>query len=101
MLADFAKRIAPAAQTVSVFNPVLRTYDYYLVPRGVTLRMAPPPKGKPAFGESLEALLPSLPRASVWVGRGQAAKGRITMRRHGNGPSLGAVLAMVLDRGEP
>lgn len=101
MLGAIAKVLEPHGQVVSVYDKTANAYDYYLVPRGVRLRM---PKlnrpGHPAFGEALEDLLPSLPRASLFVGRGSTARGRIVMKRRGGGTSLGAVVAMVLDKVE-
>ena len=91
-------RMTEAAQVVSVWRPRYKKYDYYLVPRGVRLRIPPPPPGRPAFGEALDEVLPTLPQASVKIGRGCRARGRIVKKRHGGGFSLGAFLGIVLDR---
>jgi len=98
MLGALIKSINPSAQTVSVWVAHRQEYDYYMVPRGVTIRMAPPPKGRPAFGEGLNELLPSLPSASIRVGHGTQAKGRIVMNRRTPGMGLGAALAILLDK---
>lgn len=86
------------AQIVSVWRPKRREYDYYRVPHGITLRPAPPPKGKPAFGEALEAMLPALPRASYKIGSGAFARGRMVVERKKRLPSFAAMFAVGLDK---
>ncbi|MFH1465877.1 MAG: hypothetical protein ABIO70_15930 [Pseudomonadota bacterium] len=94
------KNLRDSAQVVSVWRKNRKQYDYYLVPRGVRLRMAPVPEGRPAFGEALEALLPTLPKASIKTGSGKQARGRIVADRGKGGMSLGALIAIGLDKAE-
>ena len=94
------KKLRPKAQSVSVWRPGRQEYDYYLVPKGVQLRLGPVPKGKPAFGEALTTLLPTLPKASIKAGKGNRARGRIVADRGKGGMSLGALIAIGLDRAE-
>lgn len=102
MLGDILLKLSPPARVVSVWRHDLMRYDYYVVPKGIKLRAAPPPPGRPAFGEALEALLPSLPQAAVRVGHGDRARGRIVIDRTGRGGShaLGAFVGALLDRME-
>lgn len=93
------KGLTKTSRIVSVFRPRRGDYDYFAVPHGVQLRIPAPPKGHPAFGEALEALLPSLPAAAAKVGHGEYARGTIVMDRKGSAKrSLGAWVAIVLDR---
>lgn len=98
MLGSLVKAMNPSAQTVSVWVAHRKEYDYYLVPRGVTIRMAPPLKGAQSFGDALNEMLPSLPSASIRVGHGGRAQGRVVMDRRPPRMGLGAVLALVLDK---
>ena len=86
------------SQIVSAWHKDRREYDYYAVPRRVKLRMPPPPEGRPAFGEAIEALLPSLPRASKHIGSGQVARGRIVVDRQRVRFPIGATVGLLLDR---
>lgn len=98
MLGEILLRFVPPAKLVSAWNHRMRRYDYYLVPEGVSLRPGEPPAGRPAFGEALEVLLPSLPKAAVKVGSGTLARGRIVVKRNGGGSlALGAALGAALD----
>jgi hypothetical protein len=100
MLGKIVGLIAQKAQVVSVYNPRIETYTHYIVPEGVRLRTPKPPPGTPAFGEALENMLPSLPRASFRVGRSPVARGRVVVARGGPpaGSSMAALLVAGLDR---
>lgn len=94
------RKLRYKAQMVSVWRPGRCEYDYYLVPKNVRLRLGPIPKGRPAFGEALETLLPTLPRASIRAGSGNRARGQIVADRGRGGSSLGALIAIGLDKAE-
>lgn len=99
MLDGIVEKLAEKAQVVSVYNPQLKTYTYYMVPSGVRLRVPKPPDGPTAFGEALENTIPSLPSASFRIGRGPMARGRVVINRgRFTGMSLASLIAAGLDR---
>jgi len=97
-MGPFIKSLTKTSRIVSVFRPRRGDYDYFAVPHGVKLRIPNPPTGRPAFGEALEALLPSLPAASAKVGHGEFARGTVVMDRKGPRRSFSAWAAIALDR---